>query len=88
MQILQHFFPERDLTLQTLKGIASNIYKEENIQLTKLGSETSYSPATRTASEAEQVAKKDSDSDGEKIAELHDQVGCLMEDSLGEYRRC
>jgi hypothetical protein len=81
MQILQHFLPEEELNLVTLRAIAKDIKSGNspkpiyNFKTDKADSE----PLEGTAS-------NDSEPDTEEIGDLHEQLGCLMRDSLGEYR--
>jgi hypothetical protein len=77
MQILQHLLPSRDLTLENLKCIAKDL---EN------GSSTSVSTNVHDATDRI-VSHKGLDDGSEEVGDLHDQLGCLMEDSLGEYRK-
>lgn len=81
MQILQHFLPEEELNLVTLRAIAKDIKSGNspkpihNFKTDKADSE----PLEGTVS-------NDSEPDTEEIGDLHEQLGCLMRDSLGEYR--
>ena len=71
MQILQHFLPSQDLTLVNLRRIA-----------TDLGGD----PTRVEDPEREKVPQHDVENESEEVGDLHSQLGCLMEDSLGEYR--
>jgi hypothetical protein len=72
MQILQHFLPSQDLTLVNLKRISED-----------LGSATTGVEAPGR----ESTTQHDVENENDEVGDLHSQLGCLMEDSLGEYRK-
>jgi hypothetical protein len=84
MQILRHFLQKDELNLETLRSIA----KELNIETTNTQQQTQRrdSKTTDESPGSEEAVQNDSEPDTEEIADLHEQLGCLMQDSLGEYR--
>ena len=73
MRILQHFLPSQDLTLVNLRQIAQelgNDHEQTRVEDPKRGN----------------AAPQNAKNENEEVADLHSQLGCLMEDSLGEYR--
>lgn len=83
MQILRHFLPQDDLNLETLRSIAKELTSGNSpIQ------DTAKNVSIKAASEqADSSVSNDSEPDTEEIGDLHHQLGCLMKDSLGEYRK-
>jgi len=81
IQILKHYLPDEDLNLETLRSIAKGL---------KSGStppEQTHDPNARKESpENDATGSNESEPDTEEIGDLHEQLGCLMKDSLGEYR--
>lgn len=82
MRILEYFFPDRELNLQTLRSIAKSI-----VDGTLTGSVSHHDSA---AHEHESSGEEDEQLDGEPVVEsvndLHEPLGCLMKDSQGRYR--
>lgn len=78
MKILQHFLPSQDLTLETLRTIAKDL---EN---TPPG--TPPFPDKKDESSDSKTEQMDTEGEIEEVSDLHEQLGCLMEDSSGEYR--
>ena len=84
MQILQHLLPDRDLTPEALREIARDLRVERSVS-----QQIIENPQTQKHSghhNVEKVAEKEAEPDNEDIGDLHEQLGCLMKDSLGEYR--
>ena len=84
MQILRHFVQKEELNLETLRSIA----KDLQIDTTNTQQQTQRrdSKTTDDSPGSEDAVQNDSEADTEEIADLHEQLGCLMQDSLGEYR--
>lgn len=82
MQILRHFLPQDELNLETLRSIAKDLSTGNSpIQ------DAAKSISAKDSSEpADGSVSNESTSDTEEIGDLHHQLGCLMKDSLGEYR--
>jgi aldehyde dehydrogenase (NAD+) len=82
MQILQHLLPSKNLSPDTLKDIARKLEDGgtlEDIPVSTLqGGVDGLTPNDVTEA---------TDPEVEQVEDLHDQLGCLMEDSLGEYRK-
>ncbi|KAF2198128.1 hypothetical protein GQ43DRAFT_474818 [Delitschia confertaspora ATCC 74209] len=83
MRILEHFFPDRELNLSSLRAIAHDI--NNGISPWGLPSRSDVSikqsPESETGHEAEY-----NEPEIESLKALHDPLGCLMRDSLGKYR--
>ncbi|KAH6668896.1 aldehyde dehydrogenase-like protein [Halenospora varia] len=75
MRILQHFLPSQDLTLQTLRKLAKDIDSCGSVE---------GSPVQIIPQQQEEAAG--TANDVEEVGDLHEQLGCLMQDSMGEYR--
>jgi hypothetical protein len=82
MRILQHFFPDHELNLQSLraisKGIRDGSFSAPPIQqidqfFTQPSSEDGESP-------------QDFDAPDEFVEDLHEPLGCMMKDSRGRFR--
>lgn len=82
MQILRHFLPQDDLNLETLRSIV----KDLNIGNSPVQDTAKSSSAKDSSEQADGSVSNGSISDTEEIGDLHHQLGCLMKDSLGEYR--
>ncbi|KAF2676268.1 aldehyde dehydrogenase-like protein [Lentithecium fluviatile CBS 122367] len=85
MRILEHFFPDRELNLATLREIAKDVVDG------KIASPAN-SGQTRMPSAGEEDYQEDEDSPegaepaAEAVNDLHEPLGCMMKDSLGRYR--
>jgi len=86
MRILEHFFPNRELNLQSLRSISRDI-----------SNGTFDNRVPQHSPDSEEQKLDGSESDGEKLSKdtepvvesltaLHDPLGCLMQDSMGKYR--
>lgn len=82
MQILQHFLPDEELNLVTLRAIAKDIKSGNSPKPTY-----SFKSDKADSEPFEGTTNHDSEPDTEEIGDLHEQLGCLMRDSMGEYRR-
>ncbi|TVY82146.1 putative transcriptional regulatory protein [Lachnellula suecica] len=81
MQILQHLLPSKDLSPETLRDIAKKLQDGENIETISM-SNLQEGADVLNIDNVRAVA----DPEVEEVEDLHGQLGCLMEDSLGEYR--
>lgn len=83
MRILEHFFPDRELNLATLREIAKDVAEG------KMSSPASGQTHMSAANEEDYPEDEDSPEGAEPAAEavndLHEPLGCLMKDSLGRY---
>jgi hypothetical protein len=84
MQILQHFLQKDDLNLETLRSIAKDL--KIDTANTQQQTQRHGSKTTDESPGSEEAVQNDSEPDTEEIGDLHEQLGCLMQDSLGEYR--
>lgn len=75
MRILQHLLPSRELSPDTLRDIARKLKDGGIIEGTDVSTAKEETNLETTA-----------DPEVEEVEDLHGQLGCLMEDSLGEYR--
>ena len=93
-KILKHHFPERDLTLPTLRSIASECDQERDsnaappvlASTTGTCRETTSTSAGRTTEKDFPTAHNEDDVDLQEIVDLHKGLGCMMVDGRGEYR--
>lgn len=83
MQILRHFLPQDDLNLETLRSIAKDLSTGNS----PTQDEAKSSSAKDSNEQADGSISIESASDTEEIGDLHHQMGCLMKDSMGEYRK-
>jgi aldehyde dehydrogenase (NAD+) len=82
MRILEHFFPNRELNLQSLKSIARDI---SNGAVENGAVPRSQDSEGQRSSEPEDE-RKDTEPVVESLNALHDPLGCMMQDSMGKYR--
>lgn len=84
MQILRHFLQKEDLNLETLRSIAKDL--KIDTANPQQQSQRRDSKTIDDSPGSEEAIQNDSEPDTEEIGDLHEQLGCLMQDSLGEYR--
>jgi hypothetical protein len=82
MQILQHLLPSKNLSPDTLKDIAKKLDDGGTLEDIPV----STVQGALDCLNREDIAEA-ADPEVEQVEDLHDQLGCLMEDSLGEYRK-
>lgn len=82
MRILQHFFPNRELNLQSLRTIVKAI--ENNSLATPPVQDTDSIFALDDASL--DGGKRPQDTDAQDVDDLHGSLGCMMRDSRGKFR--
>ena len=83
MRILEYFFPDRELNLQSLRSIAKSI-----VDGTITGTVTQQESATLDhASSGEEDGPPEGEPVVESVNDLHEPLGCLMKDSQGRYRK-
>jgi hypothetical protein len=85
MRILEHFFPDRELNLATLREIAKDVADG------KIASPAAGQTNTSVTDE-EDYPEDDDSPDGvepavEAVNDLHEPLGCLMQDSLGRFSK-
>lgn len=84
-QILEHFVPDTDLNLHTLKALANNLCGE-NAQDTAPGEGVAaLSPAASSSVSPAKTEAQDGGMEAGEIDELHQQLGWLRVDSNGVY---
>ena len=86
MRILRHVFPQHELNLPTMKSIVGEIENGTMIPEARAGS----SPSKTSVQEDENddsAAERNDDPTTDEISALHGQLGCLMVDSAGKYRK-
>lgn len=86
MQILKHFLPSQELNLQTLRSIAKDIDTGVFDMGQPRSSQNQLPLAASGPALVEEVSGQDAEPESEEINDLHDQLGCLMQDSLGRFR--
>ena len=84
IRILEHFFPDRDLNLQTLRSIANDVTNGKLDSPTTQGART---PVEDQASTADEGCPQDVETVVESVNDLHEPLGCLMKDSQGRFRK-
>ena len=86
MRILRHVFPQHDLNLPTMKSIVGEI--ENGTLIPETRAESSPSKTSVQEEEINEPAHDSNDgSTTDEISALHGQLGCLMVDSAGKYRK-
>jgi hypothetical protein len=93
-RILKHCFPGRDLTLPTLRSIASDCDQRRASDTTQpiLASITAPSRETESISGGRATELNalpthiEDDVDLQEIVDLHNDLGCMIADGRGEYR--
>lgn len=84
LRILEYFFPDRELNLQSLRTIAKDI---ENGTLTTPTSQQTQTPsAQEQSSSSEEECPQDAEPVVESVNDLHEPLGCMMKDSRGRFR--
>lgn len=82
MRILEHFFPGRELNLQSLRTIAKAI-KDGTFQAEPvLHAEGLFSNTYASPEDGDSV----DNGEEQDVQELHEPLGCMMKDSLGKFR--
>jgi aldehyde dehydrogenase (NAD+) len=86
MRILEHFFPDRELNLHTLRSIAKDV---TNGTLSLPVTHQSQTPSSQdqASNGEEEDSPLESGPIVESVNDLHEPLGCLMKDSQGRYRR-
>ena len=82
MRILEHFFPGRELNLQSLRTIAKAI-KDGTFQAEPVLHTEGLFASTHASPEDGDSVDNDEEQD---VQELHEPLGCMMKDSLGKFR--
>ena len=83
MRILEHFFPDRELNLATLREIAKDV---ADGKITSPGSGQTHSSVTHEDDYPEDDdSPEDAEPTAEAVNDLHEPLGCLMQDSLGRF---
>lgn len=85
MRILEYFFPDRELNLQSLRDIAKEIVNGTLIPPTPQQTQTPPMPDQPSPSEEE--SPQEAEPVVESVNDLHQPLGCLMEDSQGRFRK-
>ncbi|KAH8814890.1 hypothetical protein F5884DRAFT_770330 [Xylogone sp. PMI_703] len=78
IKILRHLLPGQDLSLESLRRIAEELDRGAGHEQTPV-----LNTPNVTMNEDE---KNEHERQSEEIGDLNKQLGCMMEDSLGEYR--
>ncbi|KAF2655699.1 aldehyde dehydrogenase-like protein [Lophiostoma macrostomum CBS 122681] len=83
IRILEHFFPDRELNLQTLRSIAKDV---SNGKLDGSTPQQVHTPAEEQPSTGSEECPQDAEPVVESVNDLHEPLGCLMKDSQGRFR--
>jgi hypothetical protein len=81
MRILQHFFPDHELNLQSLRAISKGI-RDGSFSAPPIQQMDQFFQLSPDESESPQ----DLDALGESVDDLHEPLGCMMKDSRGRFR--
>ena len=84
-QILEHFVPDTDFNLHTLKSLASSLCGENGQGTTEGKGVTALSPAASSSVSPAKTEAQDGNMEAGEIDELHQQLGWLRVDSNGVY---
>ena len=84
-QILEHFVPDTDLNLHTLKALANNLCGENGQDTTPGKGVAVLSPAASSSVSPAKMEAQESHIEAGEIDELHQQLGWLRVDSNGVY---
>jgi len=86
LRILEYFFPDRELNLQSLRAIAKEI---GDGTLKTPSSHQSPTPcAQEQPSSSDDECPQDAEPVVESVNDLHEPLGCMMKDSRGRFREC
>jgi aldehyde dehydrogenase (NAD+) len=83
MRILEYFFPDRELNLQTLRCIAKDIVNGTLTMPTPQQTPPSQEPISNDDEESPQEAEPVVES----VNDLHEPLGSFMKDSQGRFRK-
>ncbi|KAF2178990.1 aldehyde dehydrogenase-like protein [Zopfia rhizophila CBS 207.26] len=84
LRILEHFFPDKELNLQSLRAIARDIV---NGTLNSAPPQQNQTLQTQDhVSSEEEECPKEMEPVVESLNDLHEPLGCMMKDSRGRYR--
>lgn len=84
MRILEHFFPDQELNLQSLRTIAKHVTEGK---LRSPIQSIEKSPSAPDVSPVEDESAQEVDPVVESVKDLHAPLGCLMKDSRGRFRQ-
>ncbi|KAF2710976.1 aldehyde dehydrogenase-like protein [Pleomassaria siparia CBS 279.74] len=84
LRILEYFFPDQELNLQSLRSIAKDIGNGTFVTPPSQQPQTP-SPNEQTSS-GEEECSQDAEPVVESVNDLHEPLGCMMKDSRGKYR--
>lgn len=84
MRILEYYFPDRELNLQTLRAIAKEI--GNGTLTTPTLPQIHTPPAHEQTSSGEEECLQDVEPVLESVNDLHEPLGCMMKDSRGRFR--
>jgi hypothetical protein len=85
MRILEHFFPDRELNLTTLREIAKDV--ADGRIASPVSGQTHMSAAHEEDYPEDDESPEAAEPAAEAVNDLHEPLGCLMKDSLGRFRR-
>lgn len=86
MRILEHFFPDRELNLVSLRQIAQDVVDGRLV-----GSVTDGEPLPSVSEEStpdEEELLEETEIVLDSVNDLHEPLGTMMKDSTGRYRMC
>ncbi|KAF2006126.1 aldehyde dehydrogenase-like protein [Amniculicola lignicola CBS 123094] len=84
MRILEYFFPDQELNIQTLRSLANDA---SNGTLASPVCRQTHSPSSpESTSPSDEETPQEADPVVESVNDLHEPLGCMMKDSRGRYR--
>jgi aldehyde dehydrogenase (NAD+) len=86
MRILEHFFPDRELNLHSLRAIAKDV-ANGTLSLPHPNQTSTPGSQGQASNGEEGDSPFETDDVLEAVNDLHEPLGCLMKDSQGSYRR-
>ncbi|KAF2878234.1 aldehyde dehydrogenase-like protein [Massariosphaeria phaeospora] len=82
MRILEHFFPDQELNLQSLRAIAKNVVNGRSPK----SQQTPTPSVQEQPSSGEEDCPPEAEPVVESVKDLHESLGCMMKDSNGRFR--
>lgn len=84
MRILEHFFPDRELNLVTLRALAKDV--TDGKVASPVSGQTNVPSISEAGSPEEEGSPPPAEPVVESVNDLHEPLGCMMKDSRGRFR--
>lgn len=85
MRILEHFFPDRELNLVTLRALAKDV--ADGKIASPVSEQTQGALTTEEAPLDDEGTPEEAEPVVESVNDLHEPLGCMMKDSRGRFRK-